>query len=78
MRHFVVIKDPMQQHIGPRKQVQTTSMDEANIIFQDWCNDHGIDYSFPALVKTLQHENHAEFSVGGVGHDYRITLIVTL
>lgn len=74
MKQFIITKSPMQAHIGGQKEIKTTHMDEAKECFVYLCDQSNICYSYPILKAFFHQECNAEYSVGGVGHDYRITI----
>lgn len=65
----------MQKHIGYYTEVQTDDKAEVQEQFENYCEKYNIDYSFATLLKVLHQNSAAEYSVGGVGFDARITLV---
>lgn len=72
MKHFIITKSPMQAHIGGFQETETTVQNDAVNIFTEMCENANIDCSPTDLLNSLN--TGAEYSVGGVGYDYRITV----
>lgn len=73
MTNYIVKRLPMQAHIGTELNYHCLSQEVTEMTFVEQCDKFEMIYHHDKMVAFFK-SSDTEFSVGGVGYDYRITI----